>query len=122
MVNRRRIYIAGPIAGIEDGNRAAFAERAERLKLCLFEPVNPWDIPPDHSTSVPCVGRRVDHSEIHRYGCFLREDIKVLMTCDGFTLLPGWQDSIGASTEEHVARSLGLPLIAFEEEPDGDPT
>jgi hypothetical protein len=112
----RRIYIAGPIAGIEDGNRAAFAKRAEKLKLARFEPVNPWDIPPDHPADVSCAGRLVDHSQTHRYGCFLREDIKVLMTCDGFTLLPGWQDSIGASTEEHVARSMGLPLIVFDEE------
>jgi uncharacterized protein DUF4406 len=58
----------------------------------------------------------VDHTDEHRYGCFLREDLMVLLFCDGFTLLPGWEESVGASTEEHVARALGLPLIVFEED------
>jgi hypothetical protein len=115
MVNRR-IYIAGPMAGVEDGNRPAFAKRAEKLKLARFEPVNPCGISPEHPTDIPCVGRPADHSTDHRYGCFLREGIKLLMTCDGFTLLPGWDGSVGASAEEHVARALGLPLIVFDED------
>lgn len=107
-----RVYIAGPIAGIQDGNRAAFADRAEMLRAVGHVPVNPWDISPDHTEPGPCLGRPLDNpEEQHRYGCCLREDIKVLMYCDAFTTLPGWARSVGAQTEVHVARSIGLREI-----------
>ena len=109
-----RVYIAGPIAGKENGNREAFAQRARLLVEMGLEPVNPWDIPPDHDQG-SCCGAPVPHESVHRYGCLLREDIKILMYCDAITLLPGWQDSVGASTEEHVARSIGLKVLEVED-------
>jgi len=105
-----KIYIAGPIAGKENGNREAFAERAKELEALGHEPVNPWDIPPDHDTGA-CIGGKVYHDSEHEYGCFLRNDIVVLMWCDAITFLDGWEDSTGASTEAHVARSLGIPIF-----------
>lgn len=112
-----RIYIAGPIAGKPDGNRQAFADRANELKAAGYEPVNPWDIlPGDHKG--PCIGGAVpvELEPQHHYGCLLRADIVELMFCDGINLLPGWEDSKGARTEHHVATSIGLPLITLEEE------
>lgn len=106
---RMRVYIAGPIAGMPNGNEQAFNLRAGELLNAGHEPVNPWDIEPDHTG--PCLGEPVPYSSIHGYGCFLRADIEVLMYCDAITLLPGWQDSRGASTEERVARALSLRYI-----------
>jgi nucleoside 2-deoxyribosyltransferase len=106
-----KVYIAGPIAGQVNQNREAFLERADLLRSMGHEPVNPHDIPPEHTTEGTCCGGKVYEHSVHEYGCFLREDIKVLMYCDAITLLPGWQDSKGAATEEHVARSLGLPVV-----------
>lgn len=102
-----RVYIAGPMAGIFDGNRQAFKERAEKLRLAGHEPVNPWDIFPEDHTG-PCIGGTASNETGHQYGCNLRADIAVMMFCDAVTFLPGWQNSKGASTEEHVARSIGL--------------
>ena len=104
-----RIYIAGPIAGIPDGNREAFALVAQNLKEAGYEPVNPWDIPPVHEGE--CIGRTVEHEPNHRYGCLLRSDIEALMHCDAIFLMEGWEQSVGAQTEEHVARSLGLAIL-----------
>lgn len=105
-----RVYIAGPINGRPDGNRAAFKDAADRLRSQGFEPVNPWDIPGDHEG--PCIGGPVDHSENdHQYGCYLRADIEVLMYCDAICFLDGWEESKGASTEAHVARSIGLKVV-----------
>ena len=106
-----RVYIAGPITGLPDGNRAAFAARADELRASGYEPLNPWDIEPgDHAG--PCRGERFTPDATHGYGCHLRADIAELMFCDGITLLPGWHRSKGARTEYHVARSIGLDLIA----------
>lgn len=108
-----RVYIAGPIAGYHDENREAFSDRAKVLRSLGHEPVNPWDIAPDHAEG-SCCGRPVPHEPVHRYGCLLREDLRVMMYCDAITLLPGWEESIGASTEEHVARSLGLEVVEVD--------
>jgi hypothetical protein len=106
-----KVYIAGPMAGIEDGNRQAFKERAEWLRLAGYEPVNPWDIEPgDHEG--PCIGGTPSNGGTgHQYGCNLRADIVKLMFCDAITFLPGWENSKGASTEHHVAQSIGIPEL-----------
>jgi hypothetical protein len=105
-----RVYIAGPIAGISDGNKEAFRARAQQLIAAGHEPLNPWDIPAWHPGH-KCIGKPVEHSTEHLYGCFLRSDLMRMMFCDGISLLDGWENSKGARTEEHVARSIGLELI-----------
>lgn len=106
-----RVYIAGPIAGRVNGNREAFATRADLLRQMSHEPVNPWDILPDHDPRVSCSGSPIYGELAHRYGCFLRADIKVMMDCDAITLLPGWEWSTGATAEELVARAIGLKVV-----------
>lgn len=109
-----KVYIAGPINGMPNGNREAFAQRAKELIALGHEPLNPWDIGPEHETNVGCCGGSVDHSEDipHQYGCYLRADIiTFLQQCDGISLLEGWQQSKGATVEEHVARAVGLKVI-----------
>lgn len=111
-----RVYIAGPIKGQIDGNRAAFAKAAKMLSAVGYTPVNPWDISADHDTG-ECIGPEVDHGDnSHRYGCFLRADIMALMFCDAITMLPGWQNSTGARTEYQVAMALGLKVLRIEED------
>lgn len=105
-----RVYIAGPIKGKPDGNRAAFKDAAVRLEAMGHTPVNPWDIPAAHVG--PHIGEEVPHTENgHRYGCYLRSDIETLMHCDAICFLDGWETSKGASTEAHVAESIGLKVV-----------
>lgn len=108
-----KVYIAGPIKGRENGNREAFAQRAAELRTQGHEPLNPWDIPPHHSSGA-CVDEPVDHEgdwDGHLYGCFLRADIEKLMYCDAISLLPDWEQSKGATTELTVARAIGLKVL-----------
>lgn len=108
----KRIYIAGPIAGQPDGNREAFRHRAALLESMGFIAVNPHEV--DHSHEGECIGDATDRPEDeHRYGCYLRADVEVLMKCDGYTLLPEWATSRGARVERHVASIIGLPLLIF---------
>ena len=103
-----RVYIAGPIKGVPDGNRSAFAERADQLRAGGYEPLNPWDLSPDGHPG-PCIGDEI--GQPHRYGCYLRADIAEMMFCDGITMLRGWRNSKGAVTEYQVATALGLELV-----------
>jgi len=111
----KRVYIAGPIKGMENGNRESFLTYARELARLGYTPVNPWDIKPSHDG--PCIGLEVEHGDgTHRYGCYLRADIEVLMHCDAFTLMPGWTNSVGATTEMKVALAIGIPRIVLRME------
>ena len=108
-----KVYIAGPINGIPNGNREAFALRAKELVALGYEPLNPWDIGPEHGNVVCCGGPVDDDGGLnHQYGCYLRADIiTFLQQCDAISLLDGWRRSKGATVEESVARAVGLKFI-----------
>jgi hypothetical protein len=105
-----KVYISGPIRGYPDGNKAAFRRAAEKLRGQGHQPVNPHDIAPLQHEGRACLGAEVPHSE-HRYGCFMVTDIQALLDCDGYTLLDGWGQSVGALLEEHVARVCGKTYV-----------
>lgn len=91
----KRIYIAGPMTGLQDLNFPAFHAEAEKLRAQGFDVVNPAEINSDPTMAwVEC----------------MRRDIPALCTCDAIHLLPGWQNSKGASLERHIAWSLGLTI------------
>lgn len=118
-----RVYIAGPIAGRPDGNRAEFERAAAALYWAGHEPVNPQAV--DHSHEGECTGAEVPRPAgepaerregvAHRYGCYMRADLRALMECDAIAFLPGWRESRGARVEEAVSAILGMQEIHLHE-------
>lgn len=92
------VYISGPISCIEDMNRKAFSEAEQKLNAMGHRGVNPHEI---CSTMDPS----------STWEQYMREDLKALLRCDAFTMLDGWKDSCGASLENLVAQTLGMPEI-----------
>ncbi|MEM5384158.1 DUF4406 domain-containing protein [Paraburkholderia phymatum] len=91
-----RLYIAGPMTGYPELNFPAFHAEAARLRALGFEIVNPAEINADPNAEwLDC----------------MRADIKQLVDCDGIALLPGWEQSRGASIEQGIARDLGLVVF-----------
>lgn len=88
-----RIYLAGPMTGIEGFNFPAFHERADALEARGYDVVNP-----------------ADHGDSESWGYYIRKDLALLLECDAVAVLPGWQGSKGASLEVHVARTLEMPV------------
>lgn len=95
-----RLYLAGPMTGIKDLNFPAFNAEAARLRAAGYTVMNPAEINPDHSMP---------------WAECMRRDIAVLVTCEGVALLPGWENSRGASIEEKLGRDLGMQVRAAEE-------
>ena len=90
------IYIAGPMTGLAELNFPAFHAEAARLRALGHEVINPAEINPDqHMTWLQC----------------MRTDIAALVFCDAIQLLPGWQNSKGATLEHHIAERLGLQIF-----------
>lgn len=110
-----RIYIAGPIAG-----RAleAYTTAFRYAEACLTElgwvPVCPIDIEPHQHDGAcppgPDAGETEPGTPTHTAPCYMRSDLRALLTCDAIYLLDGWEYSSGARTEFEVARAAGLAI------------
>lgn len=95
-----RVYLAGPMRGKPDLNRAAFAEAAARLRglgLTVFSPAE--------------ADEQSDNSDIR---AVFRRDVDALLGCDMVVMLPGWEQSRGAVAERALAKAVGMPRVEYE--------
>jgi len=98
---KQLIYIAGPMTGIKDWNRPAFADAAKRLTAAGIECIDP-----------AAVDNPDEELEWHMY---LRRDLPIVCGCSGLALLPGWWRSKGARLEFNTALELGMEIRELEE-------
>lgn len=95
-----KVYISGPITGVEDFE-THFNKAEEFLRKRGLEPVNPVKI-----------GKALEKDGLHlEYSDYMRADIAELLKCDAIFMLDGSEDSEGACTEYCVAKSLGLFVL-----------
>lgn len=102
-----KLYVAGPMTGIEHNNFPAFEEAATRLRGCGY------DVLAAHEVALPC-GCRSSLNPCgpagHEYETFLRNDLMALLGhAEGIALLPGWEGSNGAKLEVEVGGRLAIP-------------
>lgn len=88
------VYISGPITGMPELNRPAFASAAAGLRAAGFTAVDPFEV-----CQAPASWEDA-----------MRADVKALMDCTAVATLPGWTGSRGARLEVHVARELGMQV------------
>lgn len=97
-----RLYISGPITGLVDLNKPAFAEAARQLRAHGYEVVNPHEIGEPSELMLP-------------WADYLRADlISMLQGADALAMLPGWELSRGATLEAHIAKQLGWEVNFWE--------
>lgn len=108
-----KIYLAGPMTGIEDWNFPAFFKLEE--DILKFAPET-LVINPAHNDG-PTYEEALESANSKRYSWdwYMRRDLKHVLEADALCVLPGWQNSKGASLEVHVANSLGLPIYVFQD-------
>ena len=92
------IYIAGPMRGRPDFNRAAFNAAAERLAAKGWHPINPVDI----EKIFPCVEENGEVNE-HDLSDLLAIEREFAGRADAIYLLDGWETSVGARGELRAA-------------------
>lgn len=90
----KRVYISGPMTGIPEYNAPAFQMAANQLQASGLTPILP----------VPFVDGK-------SYEEYLRDDLKLLLDCDGIYMLPSWQESKGAKIEHMVALACGIDEV-----------
>jgi hypothetical protein len=116
---KRRIYISGPMTGIEPREyRRRFREAEAILRRHGYGCINPCRVWPCrfpwlYRLMNALLGRRLTYAVILAY------DLILLMTrADGIAMLPGWQASRGAQIENYTARHfplMGISRQAAEE-------
>lgn len=120
-VRVKRVYIAGPMRGIEFYNFPAFDAAARLLTRCGFLPVNPAA----HDRECGFDPRRLPDGFDWRsipdgfdLRATMRWDIDQVFACDALYMLLGWEHSKGARAEYHLAECLGKEIL-FESDEKG---
>jgi hypothetical protein len=93
----RTVYISGPITGIPEGNRPAFAAMAARLTAGGWRVINPHDLCDSHL--------------ILSWEEYMRQDLAALLTCTHIVMLEGWEQSRGARLEKLVADAVRIHTL-----------
>lgn len=94
-----KLYVTGPMTGIEDMNFPAFREAAKRLREAGYEVMDPAD----NGAGEPGM----------TWADYVRRDLQDMLTCDALAVLPGWKNSKGACLEVHIALELGWEVHDF---------
>lgn len=93
-----KYYLAGPMTGLPNYNREAFEEETSRLHNLGYDIVSPAEINLEDASWCEC----------------LRKDLRAMLDCQGIILMPGWQESRGASLECYVASALEMRILNCE--------
>jgi hypothetical protein len=109
-----KIYIAGPMTGYKDWNFPAFFEAQEILESLGHEVINPAHNDGDTVEAALASAGHPDRPN-NSWAYYMRRDLPNVLNVDALCLLPGWQDSKGASLEVHVAEAIGLPLYIIKD-------
>lgn len=100
-MKRGKVYISGPISGIDFGNRFAFSCARSALELCGYEVIDPSE---------------VQLSDAATWADYMKADLKLLLDCDYIYMLEGWENSKGARLERELAENLGIEEIDLDQE------
>lgn len=99
-LSNTKVYIAGPMTGIEEHNFPAFNEAAQRYRSYGLEVFNPAE--------------NDGGSRDKDWSFYMHLDLPQLLQCDCIVVLPGWEDSDGASIEVFLAQKLKKPVYKYK--------
>lgn len=105
---KKRVYVAGPMSGYENWNYQAFDAASADLRQRGYEVINPVDLDRDvgfdPATSSP---------EDFDLPAAIRRDIEAILSCQAIVMLPGHENSKGATAERHVAQWVGIDVLVY---------
>jgi hypothetical protein len=91
-----RLYLAGPMTGLEDFNFPAFNKMAADLRARGYTVENPAE----HGVVADA-----------EWADYMAYDLTRLGLCGMIALLPGWEGSEGAKLEVQIAHRLGMTVV-----------
>lgn len=112
-----RIYIAGPMRGMPDGNAGAFIRAAAALRGQDHEVFAPHE--QNMADGFDFTGTTHSEAEMAEMGFDLRRSLAIDLgwicaEAEGVVVLPGWRRSRGAKAEVATALALDIPVWSIE--------
>lgn len=97
-----KYYLSGPMTGLPGLNYAAFAAATEHLRALGHEIYNPaeWE-------------GRYNKGVFNHTIAFADYCTYISREADGVIVLPGWENSPGASAEVALARAIKKPVFEY---------
>jgi hypothetical protein len=96
-----KLYLSGPMDGIENYNHELFNKVAKEFRDANFAVCTPSEF--------------FDGDVTRERKEYMREAVKYLLEADTIVLLPGWEDSKGARLEAAIATELDLIIVEYVE-------
>jgi len=93
-----KVYLSGPVTGLENNNREQFEYFSSLLESVGFETIIPTKMV----------------SEGTDWHCAMRTCIAAMMKADLLVMLQGWPHSKGATIEHRIAKELDIPVLYAE--------
>jgi ectoine hydroxylase-related dioxygenase (phytanoyl-CoA dioxygenase family) len=97
----KKAYLSGPMTGLFNLNKEAFADAETLVSKKGYVVVNPHNLP-------------LPEKEEYTWEDYMKNDIKYLMDCDVVVALKGWEKSKGAFIEVELSDKLGIPIYELE--------
>ena len=123
----KKIYVAGPMRGLELFNFPAFDDAAKHLRAQGLEVISPADLDRDDGFDPTELDAGYDwqgYEGLEEIGFSLHDaidrDIEALKTCDSIYMIDGWEKSKGAQAEKAIAEWLGLTVTYQMEQAEPD--
>lgn len=114
---KKKVYLAGPMRGVPEFNFPAFFAAAAVLRRDGFEVFNPAEKDCETYGDIGKGNPTGDEAQAQKeHGFDLRKALAadlefICLNADILALLPGWENSKGATAEYCTARALGLEII-----------
>jgi len=112
-----RIYIAGPMRGVEKFNFPLFFKVEGWLREHDWEPVSPAQMDVMIDGLDPLDPHPNEDLGIDYY---MQRDLPAVRSCDAVAMLPGWEGSTGANRELAEARKHGKEIFSIGTDKHGD--
>jgi len=109
-VSLPKIYIAGPMTGVDNFNYAAFDMAADALS-CMYDVVNPVDLDREEGIVYDGVVDMDSYLASLDMKAIIKRDLEALATCQYIFMLDGWQGSKGARAEKAFAEWSGIHVV-----------
>lgn len=102
VLDKTAVYLAGPMTGYPEFNFPAFKAAASDIDEMGVGAVycTAFGTPPAPEDALP-------------WDEYLREALRLMLTCNAVVVLPGWREPKGARLEVHVALELGMPVVEY---------
>lgn len=101
-----KVYLAGPMSGIEDYNFPAFFKYAKVLEDQGHTVFNPAQNDLDNWKDLEGVKKHANYRDC------LGQDLNwICYHAEAIALIPGWEKSKGVQAELATARAIGLEVI-----------